>query len=102
MEPELLEANDDDYLETSVDANRLVARVKAVLRRSLLLDVSARPPTGIGSVKGALPVSVPRCNRRAHPYYMSPTGGLRTRSGGTPSPPPFPRERASTMRRPLL
>ncbi|MSR36977.1 MAG: response regulator [Gemmatimonadetes bacterium] len=36
MEAELLEAGADDYLDKSVDANRFVARVKAVLRRSLL------------------------------------------------------------------
>ena len=36
MEAELLEAGADDYLDKSVDAVRFVARVKAVLRRSLL------------------------------------------------------------------
>jgi type IV pilus assembly protein PilB len=36
MEAELLEAGADDYLDKSVDASRFVARVKAVLRRSLL------------------------------------------------------------------
>jgi type IV pilus assembly protein PilB len=36
MEAELLEAGADDYLDKSVDPNRFVARVKAVLRRSLL------------------------------------------------------------------
>ena len=36
MEAELLEAGADDYLDKSVDADRFVARVKAVLRRSLL------------------------------------------------------------------
>ena len=36
VEAELLEAGADDYLDKSVDASRFVARVKAVLRRSLL------------------------------------------------------------------
>ena len=36
LEAELLEAGADDYLDKSVDAVRFVARVKAVLRRSLL------------------------------------------------------------------
>ena len=36
VEAELLEAGADDYLDKSVDASRFVARVRAVLRRSLL------------------------------------------------------------------
>jgi DNA-binding response OmpR family regulator len=36
VEAELLEAGADDYLEKSVDAARFVARVKAILRRSML------------------------------------------------------------------
>jgi type IV pilus assembly protein PilB len=36
MEAELLEAGADDYLDKSVDPDRFIARVKAVLRRSLL------------------------------------------------------------------
>ena len=36
IEAKLLEAGADDYLDKSVDAIRFVARVKAVLRRSLL------------------------------------------------------------------
>ena len=36
VEAELLEAGADDYLDKSVDASRFVARVKAVLRHSLL------------------------------------------------------------------
>ncbi len=36
VEAELLEAGADDYLDKSVDADRFVARVKAVLRRSAL------------------------------------------------------------------
>ena len=36
VEAELLEAGADDYLDKSVDATRIVARVKAVLRRSAL------------------------------------------------------------------
>ena len=36
MEAELLEAGADDYLDKAMDASRFVARVKAVLRRSLL------------------------------------------------------------------
>jgi CheY-like chemotaxis protein len=35
LEAELLEAGADDYVEKSVDANRFMARVHAVLRRSL-------------------------------------------------------------------
>jgi DNA-binding response OmpR family regulator len=34
IEAELLEAGADDYVEKSVDANRFMARVRAVLRRA--------------------------------------------------------------------
>ena len=35
IEAELLEAGADDYVEKSVDANRFMARVRAVLRRAM-------------------------------------------------------------------
>jgi DNA-binding response OmpR family regulator len=35
LEAELLEAGADDYVEKSVDANRFMARVHAVLRRAM-------------------------------------------------------------------
>jgi DNA-binding response OmpR family regulator len=35
IETELLEAGADDYVEKSVDADRFMARVRAVLRRSM-------------------------------------------------------------------
>ena len=35
LEAELLEAGADDYVEKSVDANRFMARVHAVMRRAL-------------------------------------------------------------------
>ena len=35
LEAELLEAGADDYVEKSVDADRFMARVHAVLRRAL-------------------------------------------------------------------
>ena len=35
LEAELLEAGADDYVEKSVDANRFMARVHAVIRRAL-------------------------------------------------------------------
>ena len=36
VERELLEAGADDYLEKSVDAQRFIARVRAVLRRAVM------------------------------------------------------------------
>ena len=36
VEAEILEAGADDYVSKSVDAQRFLARVRAVLRRSLL------------------------------------------------------------------